>query len=201
MAILLFFTLTAVGVATAFFVYRSYNKRTQENNFKNNFKEEAYNMLANIGANLDSTLGATDAFVVSMLAQAEDTNQTYPYVTINSFAVQAGKLLKNSRAKYITTYNMVPKGEREKWEEYAKTHNSWTDRSIEVQSRDPGYSGPEITEEFIEENFVGHYDLIHDFDEAVYGWGNSTDGVDYDGPFLPGWQSAPVIPVDPIYNW
>ena len=201
-AILLFFTLTAVGVATAFFVYRNYNTRTQETAFKKKFKEEAENMLASIGANLDSTLGAADAFVISMLAQAEESRQTYPYVTINNFGVQAGKFLKNSGAKYIATYSMVPKGERLKWENYTSTHNQWIDRSIEIQSRDPGYTGPEITQEFIDENYKGNHDLIHDYDEAIFGWGsNSTDGVDHEGPYLPVWQAAPVIPIDPIYNW
>ena len=201
-AILLFFTLTAVGVATAFFVYRNYNTRTQETAFKKKFKDEAENMLATIGANLDSTLGAADAFVLSMLAQAEDSGQTYPYVTVNNFGVQAGKFLKNSGAKYISTFVMVPKDERLKWENYTSTHNQWVNRSIEIQSRDPGYTGPEITQEFIEENYKGSYDLIHDYDEAIFGWGgNSTDGVDHQGPFLPVWQVAPVIPIDPIYNW
>jgi len=200
-AILLFFTMTAAGVATAFFVYRSYNTRAREAAFKKKFRDEAYNMLASIGANMDLTLGATDAFAISMIAEADATNQTYPFVTINNFAVQAGKLLKNSRAKYITTYNAVAKDQRREWEDYARNHNSWIDQSIEVQSRDPGYSGPEITEEFLTENYLGNYDLIHDYDEAIFGWENSTDGVDHDGPFLPIWQCTPVIPIDPIYNW
>ena len=200
-AILLFFTLTAVGVATAFFVYRSHGKRARETAFRNRFREEAYSMLANIGANLDSTLGATDAFTVSMLAQAEATNQTYPFVTIDNFAVQAGKLLKNSRAKFISTLNYVQKGQRREWEAYAKTHNSWIEQSIGVQSRDPGYRGPEITDEFLEENYYGNYDLIHDYDEAFFGWDNSTDGVDHEGPYLVTWQQVPVIPMDPLYNW
>jgi len=200
-AILLFFTMTAAGVATAFFVYRSYNTRAREAAFKQKFRDEAYNMLASIGANMDLTLGATDAFAISMIAEADATNQTYPFVTIRNFAVQAGKLLKNSRAKYVTTYQGVAKDQRREWEDYARNHNSWIEQSIEVQSRDPGYSGPEITEEFLTENYLGDYDLIHDYDEAIFGWENSTDGVDHEGPFLPVWQCTPVIPIDPIYNW
>ena len=200
-AILLFFTMTAVGVATAFFVYRSHNTQTREAAFKERFRDEAFNMLANIGANMDSMLGATDAFAISMIAEADVTNQTYPFVTISNFAVQAGKLLKNSRAKYITTYQAVGVEQRREWEDYARNHNSWINRSIEVQSRDPGYNGPEISEAFIAENYLGNYDLIHDYDEKIFGWENSTDGVDHGGPYLPIWQCTPVIPIDPIYNW
>jgi len=201
MAILLFFTLTAVGVSTAFFVYRSHSKQNFEAAFRKKFRDEAYGMLASIGANLDSTLGATDAFAISMLAEARSTNQTWPFVTINNFAVQAGKLLTNARAVYSNTYHNVGADQRLQWEAYTATHSDWIDTSIAVQSRDPGYTGPAVTETFLKENYLGNYDLIHDYDEAVYGWGNSTDGVDHPGPFLATWQTTPVIPIDPLYNW
>ena len=98
-AILTFFTLTAAGVTAAFCVYRSYNKQAQTKEFKDRFQEEATNTLASLGMSIDSTLGATDAFAVSMLAHAKATDQTYPFVTISDYAVQAGKFLKNTRAK------------------------------------------------------------------------------------------------------
>jgi len=201
-AILLFFSLTAIGVVAAFFIYRAYNSRALYNRFRDRFKEDAENMLASIGANIDSTLGATDAFAISMLSYAKATKQTYPFVTIDDFAVQAGKLRKNSRAKYITTYQVVKEDQRLEWEEYSANHNSWIDESIAVQSRDRSYFGPNITDEWMEENYIGNYDLIHAYDELVFGYGgNSTDGVDYEGPYLPIWQCTPVIPFDPIYNW
>ena len=201
MAILTFFTLTAAGVTAAFCVYRAHNRRTQENEFIYRFQEDAKNMLASLGMSIDSTLGATDAFAISMLAYAKATNQTYPFVTIGDFAVQAGKLRKNSRAKYITTYQVVEESQRTEWEEYAASHNSWVDDSIKVQSRDRSYKGPDVTDQYLEENYVGHYDLIHGYDEHVFGWENSTDGVNHKGPYLPLWQCTPVIPVYPIYNW
>jgi len=130
------------------------------------------------------------------------TNQTYPFVTIDNFAVQAGKLLKNSRAKYITTYNYVVKEQRKEWEAYTKSHNSWIDQSIDVQNRNPEYKGPKFSPEFLAENYTspGNYDFIHGYDEFFYD-GNSTDGLDHDGPYLPIWQCIPVLPLDPIYNW
>ena len=111
-AILLFFTLTAVGVTAAFCVYRHYNKEALKQEFADQFEEDAENMLAALGASIDSTLGAADAFAISMIAFAKATNQTYPFVTIGDFAVQAGKLLKNSRAKIVNTYAVVQEDER-----------------------------------------------------------------------------------------
>lgn len=201
LAILIFFGLTAAGVLTAFCVYRSYNRRAQQNAFVNRFAEDADNMLASLGMSIDSTLGATDAFAVSMLAYAKATNQTYPFVTIGDFAVQAGKLLKNSGAKYITTYQVVEESERKEWESYTSQNNGWIEESIEIQSRDRSYSGPNITDQYIEEKYTGHYDLIHGYDEHIFGWEDNTGGVSHEGPYLPIWQCTPVIPVYPVYNW
>jgi len=199
--ILTFFTLTAAGVTAAFCVYRHYNKQAQNTEFIYRFQEDATNMLASLGGSIDSTLGATDAYAMSMLAYAKATNQTYPFVTIGDFAVQAGKLLKNSRAKFITTYQIVEESERLEWEEYSATHNGWVEESIELQSHDRSYHGPEITDEFIEENYVGDYNLIHGYDEQIYGWENNTGGVYHEGPYLPMWQNVPVVPTYPMYNW
>lgn len=201
MVILTFFTLTAAGVTAAFLVYRHYNRQAQEKEFKNRFQEDATNMLASLSMSIDSTLAATDAFAVSMLAYAKATNQTYPYVTIGDFPVQAGKLLKNSRAKFVNTYQIVEESQRLEWEEYASTHNGWVDESVEVQSHDRSYNGPNITDQYLEDNYMGHYDLIHGYDEQLFGWENNTGGVSHEGPYLPLWQCTPVIPVYPIYNW
>jgi hypothetical protein len=201
MVILTFFTLTAAGVTAAFCTYRHYSRQAQEKEFKNRFREDANNMLASLGMSIDSTLAATDAFAVSMLAYAKATNQTYPFVTIGDFPVQAGKLLKNSRAKFVNTYQVVEESQRREWEEYSSTHNGWVEESVEVQSRDRSYKGPNITDQYLEDNYMGHYDLIHGYDEHVFGWENNTDGVSHEGPYLPLWQCTPVIPVYPIYNW
>lgn len=95
----------------------------------------------------------------------------------------------------------MEESQRVEWEEYAATYNGWVEESVAVQSRDRTYKGPEITDIYLEENYIGHYDLIHGYDEHVFGWENSTDGVNHKGPYLPIWQCTPVIPVYPIYNW
>jgi len=201
MAILTFFTLTAVGVTAAFCVYSHYNKIKQQTEFKNRFKQDATNMLASLGISIDSTMAAADAFAMSMLAEAKATNQTYPFVTIKDWAVQSSKLRKNSNAKWITTYQLVEESQRKEWEEYTSTHNEWIQEGIDVQSRDKSYSGPPITEKYIEENYMGNYDLIHGYDEFFFECDNSTDGVNHPGPYLPNWQQTPVVPTYPLYNW
>ena len=202
-AILTFFTLTAAGVTTAFFVYRSSNKKAQEKEFRHRFNQDATNMLASLGTSIDSTLAAADSFAVSMLSEARLTNQTFPFVTIGDFAVKASKLLKNTRAKFVNTYQFVQEEQRTDWEAYAPLHTEWVEDAIDVQSRDRGYNGPNITEEYVEENYTGHYNKIHGYDEAVFGWGGeSTDGVSHpERPYLPMWQQSPVIPIYPLYNW
>ena len=203
-AILAFFALTAVGVATAFSVYRHYNRKTQDEEFMSRFQQDATNMLASLGINIDSTLSAADAFAISMLSEAKLTDQTFPNVTIADFGVKASKLLKNSRSKFVCTYQLVEEEQRKQWEAYAPEHTDWIEESLEVQNRDRKFmeKGLNTTKEFMEENYLGHYDLIHGYEEAVFGWGGeSTNGVDHEGPYLPLWQQTPVIPIYPLYNW
>lgn len=201
-AILTFFTLTAAGVTTAFCVYRHYDRKAKETEFQKRFEQDSTNMLASLGISIDSTLAAADAFAINMLSEAKLTNQTFPFVTIADFAVKAGKLLKNTRSKFITTYQVVEEDQRREWEAYAPLHTEWVEDAIQVQQRDRGYNGPNVTKEYVEENYMGHYDLIHGYEEAVFGWGGeSTDGVSHPGPYLPLWQQTPVIPIYPLYNW
>eukprot|EP00531_Pseudo-nitzschia_arenysensis_P000998 CAMPEP_0116131464 /NCGR_PEP_ID=MMETSP0329-20121206/9018_1 /TAXON_ID=697910 /ORGANISM="Pseudo-nitzschia arenysensis, Strain B593" /LENGTH=972 /DNA_ID=CAMNT_0003625893 /DNA_START=124 /DNA_END=3042 /DNA_ORIENTATION=+ len=203
-AILTFFALTAIGVATAFSVYRHYNKKSQEQEFRDRFQQDATNTLASLGTNIDSTLSAADAFAISMLSEAKLTNQTFPFVTIGDFAVKASKLKKNTRAKYVCTYQLVEEEQRKEWEAYAPDHTEWIEDALEVQNRDRNFlkKGLNTTKEFMEENYMGHYDLIHGYGELFYGWGgNSTTGVSHEGPYLPMWQQTPAIPIYPLYNW
>lgn len=203
-AILTFFALTAIGVATAFTVYRHYNKQSQEEEFRDRFQQDATNTLASLGINIDSTLSAVDAFAISMLSEAKLTNQTFPTVTISDFAVKASKLKKNTRAKFVCTYQIVEEEQRKEWEAYAPDHTEWIEEALDVQQRDRKFQekGLNTTKEFMEANYMGHYDLIHGYDELFYGWGgNSTIGVSHEGPYLPMWQQTPVIPVYPLYNW
>lgn len=203
LAILTFFTLTAAGVIIAFSVYRNSNKKAQHEAFKNKFHQDAKNMLASLGTSIDSTLAATDSFAISMLSEARLTNQTWPFVTISDYAVKASKLMKNTRAKFITNYMFIQEEQRAEWEAYAAANaDSWIQDAIKVQANDRGYNGPNITAEYVEENYIGHYDKIHGYDEAVFGWGGeSTSGVSHPGPYLPLWQQSPVIPIYPLYNW
>ena len=200
-AIVTFFLLTAVGVAAAFSVYRNHASRTARERFVEKFRQDSASMLAMLGTAIDSTLASTDAFAVSMLSEARSTNQTWPYVTIGDYNVRATKLMRNAGAKFVTTYAVVEEEDREAWEEYASGHTGWIGESLAVQARNHrGYSGPNITKGFLEDNYMGHYDLIHGYDEFFF-CGNSTDGVDHGGPYLPLWQHTPVIPIYPLYNW
>eukprot|EP00535_Pseudo-nitzschia_heimii_P003449 CAMPEP_0197183588 /NCGR_PEP_ID=MMETSP1423-20130617/7897_1 /TAXON_ID=476441 /ORGANISM="Pseudo-nitzschia heimii, Strain UNC1101" /LENGTH=1051 /DNA_ID=CAMNT_0042634177 /DNA_START=135 /DNA_END=3290 /DNA_ORIENTATION=+ len=199
-AIVSFFLVTALGVAAAFSVYSESAKIADRERFVERFEQDATSMLAMLGIAIDATLASTDAFAVSMLAEAKATDQTWPFVTIDDYNVQATKLLKNAGAKFVTTYAVVEEDQREEWESYASNHTGWVEQSLEVQARNRGYSGPNVTDEYLTDNYMGHYDQIHGYDEFFF-CGNSTDGVDHGGPYVPMWQHTPVIPVYPLYNW
>jgi len=203
-AILTFFMLTTVGVLAAFFVYRAYDTKNKNEAFEARFEEDSTNMLRAFGMSIDSILSTTDSMAISMLAQAKATNQTYPFVTYDDWNVQAAKFRMNTGAYFITTYAVVQEEQRDEWEAYAASHNDWIEDAIAHQARDRGYLGPIITEEWMKENYTGHYDKIHGYDEYIFGdddWYNSTDGVSHEGVSVVLWQCSPVIPTYPQYNW
>ena len=87
---------------------------------------------------------------------------------------------------------------RPEWEAYSAKHGrDWATKSIEyLKSNDmfqDVYKARNITE-------PEYLDMIHDYSA----WGvENPKGLpdDHPGPFLPMWQSAPLIPTTPVYNW
>jgi hypothetical protein len=162
--------------------------------FEAQYYEDANKVLSTMGSNLKRTLQASDAFVTSMTSAAEDTNQTWPYVVIPNFAVQAEKIRTLANAVCIYTYNLVPPGQRGRWENFtAHTGKAWMNESIRAIEDYEGMDWEIIW------NYTT-YDVIWDFGE--YDKENpGEEGVTYDGPWLPNWQAHPVIPTSPFYNW
>jgi hypothetical protein len=79
---------------------------------------------------------------------------------------------------------VVETDERAAWENYTMENEAWVNEGLEVQKEDETFKGNQV--------------------EEWSGWGviHSNDGpVEEPGPYLPTWQTAPVVPFYSPYNW
>ena len=171
------------GVAVGVYYYVS---RSESNDFEEDFEDSSEKVLDEIGSSLEQSLGAIDNFMVSVVANAEKTNQTFPFVTIPDFGVRASKVLSLSRAFQVGVYNKVSKEERSRWELWAQDNDEWIDESLKVQREDPSYKGVNV-DTWIPSTSISGY--------------SGPLPIDMPGPHYPTYYSAPTAPVWSAYGW
>jgi hypothetical protein len=189
----LFVLLFSVGGALAVYFYLV---SSETKTFEKQFVDDGTKVLASLGAAVYFTIGALDGLVVNLVSYAKSTNQPWPYVTIPDFYIRAGKVIRATNAHCLNTYAYVTAHEREEWQNYTSTHNSWVQEGFNIQARDSSYTGPIVMDNLT-------WDVIHDYSE----WEKPEEeqgkvGTDRPGPYLPWWQSVPIIPGGyTVYNW
>jgi hypothetical protein len=126
----------AIGVAAAVYVYL---RHSEEHQFLQQFKEDATKVLDTLEGVVDQTMAALDGVAVNMVSTAKMTNQTWPFVTIDDFAVRMSKVVPLARALCISYYQVIAPEKRDQWEEYALSHNYWVNETMTVQRDWGGY--------------------------------------------------------------
>jgi hypothetical protein len=132
---------STVGAALAVHRYTHCNEMKQ---FKERFQVDAAKVQEAIGSSMDKTLGALDSLSVTLVSFANNTNATWPFVTLPNFAVQAAKLLRLTDVMYINVLPIVHPKQRVAWETYSVQHDYWVNQSMAVQETWDGYYGPVI---------------------------------------------------------
>lgn len=177
--------LSTIGVAVGVFLYVS---RSEQQSFEQSFRDDSDKILDSVGIALDLSLGSVDAFLVSLVSYARDTNASWPFVTYPDYAVKVAKLRSLSKAVQVTQYHIVSGEQREEWEAYSVAHDGWVENGIKTQISDESYEGRIVTDYWTSDNIF----IVAD---------PNADPYTAEGPFLPKWQQSPVIPVVPPYNW
>jgi H+/Cl- antiporter ClcA len=72
--------LGALMAIVGYFVY-TYVSESEQAEFEDDFHADAFKVFESIGKSLDVTIGAVDAFVVSMVSFARYSNSSWPFVT------------------------------------------------------------------------------------------------------------------------
>jgi hypothetical protein len=173
--------LSTVTVSVVVYLFTS---EAEIRDFEQQFYDNSAKVLEALGSALDRTRGAADAFSVVLVSYATNANATWPFVTHPQFAVHAAKAQGLSRSANLVVYPFVENSQRREWEAYSMQHQGWVDTMIALQKKDPNFRGT------IVQNWTA-LGLIH----------NSSGPLTTPGPFLPTWQSYPVVPVFPPFNW
>jgi hypothetical protein len=175
-----------------------YTTNAETDEFEKQFNEDAIKVLQSLGESLDKAIAGVDAMVLNMLSYARDTNQTWPYVTIPDFEARSAKFLALTNAVVFLQFMLITPETRDKWEAYTAEHGRvWTEQSIEYLKRNDMFQDAYRTLNITEPEYL---EFIHDYSA----WGvEGHQGLprNNSGPFLPMWQSAPLIPTTPVYNW
>jgi hypothetical protein len=182
LAILGVLGLCTIGVAC--FVYR-YTDQAELDQFEQTFEEDSRKVLQSVGSFLDFNLGLADSFGVDEINSADDSNQTWPFVTTKRYAVRAAKLRSLTNALLVNTYPVVRADQREAWENYSVTNDAWVDQGLRVQTMDKNFKGVTLD--------------TWTRSKSIYA--NSGDVPHQAGDYYPTWQTSPVVPRFPPYNW
>jgi hypothetical protein len=168
--------LSTILVALAVYYYMTSVERKA---FKYRFASDSYKILESIGATFARSLGSVDAFAVSTVSAAKQSNQVWPYVTIPDFAVQSSKILTLSKGVWFNTYRYVSREQRPLWNNFTVRNDGWVNESLNVQEKalNKTYFGP------INRNWTKADDIFYTTGAAL-----ETDF------YLPSWQTYPNIP-------
>jgi hypothetical protein len=176
--------LSTVGVSVAVHQYMNNNEKKT---FVYRFESDSYKILESIGSTFDRSMGSVDTYATGLVSLAEQSNQTWPYVTASHFPVQSAKILTLSKGILFTTYHYVEHSQRTSWSRYAVSNDAWVEESLDVQEAalNKTYFGP------IDRNWSKSEDIYRTFEE--------TFESDF---YMVGWQQYPIIPAGyPSYGW
>ena len=182
LVLLTILVVSTISVALTIYIYTSSSEKDQ---FEEYFYDSGGKVLSSVRASFDLTFGSADSFSVGLVSFARFSGMEWPYVTLPDYAVRLTKLRAISGAVVVSQYHLVQEEQRVQWQNYSLANDAWVGEGLEVQKNDRNFQGKLLTE--FEPNGV-----IYD------NFGRPSEGP---GPFLPRWQSAPIVPNYAPYNW
>ena len=141
---ILVITILIVSASTLAGCAFTFIKRSETKQFESKFGYDAYKVFDAIGSSIDRTLGLMDSIAVTLVSDARNRNDSWPFVTLPDFGPRMAKLLPQTDAFTITILPIVKPNQREEWEAYSIKNDEWVNQSIKIQENWDGYHGPII---------------------------------------------------------
>jgi hypothetical protein len=118
---------------------QKYATASEAARLRHQFESDANKVLEAIGSGLEKTLSAMDSLAVTLVAFAQYSNSTWPYVTMPNFVVTVAKILLLTG---INVLSIVQPHQRVPWERYSRANDTWVNESMKLQETWNGYYGP-----------------------------------------------------------
>lgn len=136
--LLVLFFLSAVGISFSVYIF---SRRAELARFEDHIVNDANKLLDAIRTTIENTVGSLDSLSTTIVAHANATNQTWPFVTMSQFANCASKSLSVSVNFKLIVSNVVSNEQRLDWESYSWDNSGWINHSLNVQQTDPNFFG------------------------------------------------------------
>lgn len=187
----------------------SYTTNSEQDKFVQKFNSDASKILEAVRISIDNSLMPMDALALALVSHAKDHNNTWPFVTIPDYGARVAKVLPSAHSNWISVLPVVTPAERQQWENYSRTHDSWVEESFSIQNKWHHYHGPKnisfdhgpserISGNFgpLEESIRCVYlDYSHCLLIYVFMTKSNTHLHIYSRIMLPQWQTFPSVPV------
>jgi hypothetical protein len=200
LVVFLVLLVSAIVVAQSLWLYIN---RSEENQFSKSFTDDAEKIFAAVGANLAQTHDLLTTVATQVTALAAATNQSWPYVTVPSFAALASQILPLSHAVRLAVLPVVSQHQRTEWERYTALPSSraWISESVVFQNAHWHVNANAVRNDTAASSSLSHETFLHQFDGAA----SPMPPDDYVPPtdatghavHLPVWQNFPV-PTGPV---
>ena len=120
-----------------------FTNKSEQRQFEESFHNDAIKVLDAIGNSIDNTLMPLDNLAVALVSHANADNLTWPFVTLDDFAVRVAKVLPLTDAIFIAVLPVVTPANIFQWDNYSRTNNGWVDEAIDIQESWELYYGPQ----------------------------------------------------------
>jgi hypothetical protein len=197
LVVFLVLLVSAIVVAQTLWLYIN---QSEERQFHKSFTDDAEKIFAAVGANLAQTHDLLTTVATQVTALAAATNQSWPYVTVPSFAQMASQILPLSHAVRLAVLPVVSQSQRYEWERYTAQPSSraWIAESVHFQNTH-WHVNATTTRNGTSTSL--HETFLHQFDGASSpmppdDYVPPTNATSHD-VHLPVWQNFP-IPTGPV---
>ncbi|CAB9526247.1 Receptor-type guanylate cyclase gcy [Seminavis robusta] len=126
----------ASAITVVVFVYLFMSKNEEEE-FQSKFQSAKGVVLESVGRTFDQVLGATDAFVGSLVSHSNDT---WPFVAMPDWGYNAAKILKQSKSFHCGLSLLVEPEDTQEWVNFSTSHLDWIEDAKAIQQTDEDWT-------------------------------------------------------------
>jgi hypothetical protein len=170
----------------------------EETAFEHYFEVEAITILDVFNANLEQQIGSVESLAISFTSYAKEDITSWPLVSLANFEIRATTILDLTSGASISFIPVVTSERRSDWEEYAQVSSEWIQQGIdfEKEMESSANQGHRSLQNSSLDFSNGFSSSIYRLDQEQAGGDAAGIPVIEDGsdPYLPIWQSSPVVP-------